>query len=205
MITNYRPFVERMIQRYEGGYGWNHTDPGGPTKYGITCFDLAKHRHQHMDSMTRWAPFVQAMSLAEADEIYDDYYAIPCAFDELHTGADCVVFDFGVNSGPSRAIKHAQYIVGTFADGVIGPHTLAAINAYDAEQFIVKLCGARLTFLQSLHTWSTFGAGWSSRVRDLRAYALRLLQPERKMVRHQVKLTRIPLAFAKGWEKSDVR
>ena len=30
-----------MIPKYEGGYGWDKADPGGPTKYGITCFDLA--------------------------------------------------------------------------------------------------------------------------------------------------------------------
>jgi lysozyme family protein len=78
-VADYQPFVERMLGKYEGGYG----DPGGPTKYGITCYDLAEHRHQHMDSMARWAPIVQAMPLSEADDIIDVNYAKPCRFDDL--------------------------------------------------------------------------------------------------------------------------
>ena len=66
-IADYQPFVERMIQRYEGGYGWDAADPGGPTKYGITCYDLAEHRHQTVTSMAAWAPLVKAMTLDEAD------------------------------------------------------------------------------------------------------------------------------------------
>ena len=203
MLTNYAPFVERMIQRYEGGYGWHHSDPGGPTKYGITCFDLAQHLHQKMDSMTRWAPIVMGMKLATADEIYQDKYATACAFDELGDGKDVVIFDFGVNSGPSRAIKAAQQVVGVRADGVLGPITLAAINAYNADSFIRVLCDKRLRFLEGLHTWPVFGKGWAARVADLRAYALRLVVPQRPKARlatHKPKPIRIPLAFAKGWE-----
>ncbi len=196
---DYLPFVERMIQRYEGGYGWDKNDHGGPTKYGITCYDLAEHRHQKMDSMQRWAPIVQHMLIGEADKIYATKYATACRFNDLNAGADCVVFDFGVNSGPSRAIKYAQEIVGTDIDGVLGPATLKAINTYPARAFIVGLCNARLHFLRGLSIWSSFGRGWSARINDLETYSLGLLQPKRLAATPQKKLTRIPLAFAKGW------
>ena len=52
--ADYTPFVERMIARYEGNYGWDAGDSGGPTKYGITCYDLAEHRNEKMTSMARW-------------------------------------------------------------------------------------------------------------------------------------------------------
>ena len=197
--ADYQPFVERMIERYEGGYGWDRNDPGGPTKFGITCYDLAEHRHETMDSMQHWAPLVKAMSLVEADDIYAQKYATACAFYDLNAGCDCVVFDFGVNSGPSRSIKAAQQIVGVTADGVLGPITLAAINAYDPRSFITVLNDKRLRFLQGLRIWSTFGRGWTARVNDLQAYALRLLSGKLMAVRHR-KLARIPFAFAKGWE-----
>ncbi len=170
MKANYKAFVDRMITKYEGGYGWDAKDPGGPTKYGITCYDLAEHRHQHMNSMSVWAPLVRAMTLQEAEDIYATKYATSCRFDDLVSGADCAVLDFGVNSGPSRAIKYAQGIVGTTQDGVLGPITLAAINKMDPNHFIDAYCDARLRFLRGLNTWSTFGHGWSSRVTDLRAY-----------------------------------
>jgi lysozyme family protein len=204
--SNYSAFVERMIARYEGGYGWDPNDPGGPTKYGITCYDLAEFMHDRMDSMARWAPIVRAMSLVTADEIYADKYATACRFDDLGAGKDCSVFDFGVNSGPSRAVKYAQIIVGVTVDGVLGPVTLAAINSYDPKSFINKLCDTRLGFLERLSTWSTFGRGWSSRVSDLRAYSLALLNPKpMDKVGFQSKLTLIPNAFAKAYSPDDLR
>jgi lysozyme family protein len=203
MRENYQAFVERMIGRYEGGYGWNAKDPGGPTKYGITCYDLAEFLGQRMNSMSAWAPRVKAMSLQVADEIYHNKYARACQFDALNSGCDCVVFDFGVNSGPSRAVRFSQAIVHTAADGILGPITLAAINSQDPASFINKLCDARLAFLRQLGTWKTFGRGWSARVKDLRQYSLALLtttavaeaEPEHKE-------TRIHLAYAKGREET---
>ncbi len=171
MKENYKAFVDRMIQRYEGGYGWDRNDPGGPTNFGITCYDLAEHRHQKMTSMSAWAPLVRAMPLQEAEDIYATKYATACRFDDLNSGPDCTVLDFGVNSGVSRAIKYAQMVVGTARDGVLGPTTLAAINTMDANKFIDDICDLRLGFLRHLGTWSTFGRGWSARIADLRAYS----------------------------------
>jgi lysozyme family protein len=208
---DYKPFVERMIERYEGGYGWDAGDPGGPTKFGITCFDLAEHRHQKMDSMRRWAPIVRAMTIAEADDIYASKYATACDFNDLNAGPDCCVFDFGVNSGSSRSVKFAQRIVGTTVDGQLGPITRAAINGMNAVAFVNKLCDARLSFLRSLSTWSRFGRGWSSRVADLRGYSLKLATPvphgiawEPEAEEYKDKRVRIPGAFPKAYHHEDI-
>lgn len=172
-----------------------------PRNFGITCYDLAEFLHQDMNSMSHWAPIVEAMKLAIADQIYEEKYATACDFNELGVGKDCTVFDFGVNSGPSRSIKTAQQIVGVTVDGVLGPITLAAINAYGPVGFINEMAAARLSFLRRLPIWPRFGNGWAARVHDLTNYSLALLQPK-GMMQHgpQMKLTRIPLAFAKGWE-----
>ncbi len=177
MKENYTAFIDRLIQRYEGGYGWDRSDPGGPTNFGITCFDLAEHRHKKMTGMSIWAPLVRAMPLQEAEDIYATKYATACKFNELNSGPDCVVLDFGVNSGSSRAIKYAQMVVGTARDGVLGPITLAKINAMDPNKFIDDLCDLRLSFLHAIRkgeAWKTFGKGWSARVADLRAYSHKL-------------------------------
>ncbi len=205
MQADYTSFVERMISRYEGGYGWSRQDPGGPTKFGVTCYDLAEHRHQRMDSMTVWAPIVRAMPLVEADAIYAAKYATACRFNDLMVGADCVVFDFGVNSGPSRAIKYAQRVVGVTIDGILGSDTLREINHSDPTAFINDLCDFRLSFLRKLGIWSTFGKGWAARVRDLRAYSLNLLNPKAKKATFQTKPHRIPKAFAKAYGDEELR
>lgn len=197
--ANYTAFVERMIGRYEGGYGWDPRDPGGPTKYGITCFDLAAYYGERMTSMSAWAPRVKAMPLSVADEIYRKKYATATKFDSLNSGPDCALFDFGVNSGPSRAVKEAQAIAGTAPDGILGPITLAAINGMDAAEFVNALCDRRLAFLRGLRTWPTFGRGWSARVKDLRMYCLRLTKSA-LVAEHtpEPKELRIAHAFVKG-------
>jgi len=210
--ADFRPFCERMIDRYEGGYGWDRGDPGGPTKFGITCYDLAEHRHERMDSMQRWAPLVRAMTLQEADAIYQTKYAVQCDFAQLNAGPDCVVFDFGVNSGSSRSIKYAQRLVGVVVDGVLGAETRTAINAFDPHKFVNGLCNERLSFLRGLRTWGNFGRGWSARVADLRKYSLALIPAAPGMMTvplkrksYEPKEARIVKAFAKGYHVDDLR
>ena len=213
--VDYDPFIERMINRYEGGYGWDSGDPGGPTKYGITCFDLAEHRHQRMTSMAAWASIVRAMPLSEAEDIYKTKYATQCCFDQLHAGCDCVVLDFGVNSGSSRSIKYAQSVVGVAVDGILGPETLAAINNHSPTSFITGLCAARLRFLKGLRTWGTFGRGWGARVLDLRQYSLNLLSQHGMVAgrlevlkptkRGHSKEMRIPRAFGKSYGDEELQ
>ena len=206
MKVDYAPFCTRMIQRYEGGYGWNRNDPGGPTNFGVTCWDLAAYDGEKMNSMVAWAPRVQAMTLQTAEEIYATKYATACAFDALVAGSDCVVMDFGVNSGPSRSVKTAQRIVGVAADGVLGPVTLGAVNDRDPVAFVDDLCDARLSFLRGLGTWPTFGAGWTARVADLRAYSLRLASPPPVglVLAEPETLHLIPGAEAKGYHPDDL-
>ncbi|WP_281423880.1 glycosyl hydrolase 108 family protein, partial [Mesorhizobium silamurunense] len=48
---------------------------------------------------------------------------------ELPDGVDCAVFDFAVNSGPGRAAKYLQAVLGVAQDGRVGPATVAAARA----------------------------------------------------------------------------
>ena len=206
-VADYEPFVERMIFRYEGNFCWNRSDPGGPTKFGVTCYDLAESMGKKMDSMARWAPIVRAMSLATADQIYKKKYATACQFDKLKAGCDTVVFDFGVNSGPSRSIMHAQAIVRVNVDGVLGAKTLAAINAYDGAMFVNELCDRRMKFLRGLGIFRTYGRGWTARVTDLRKYSLALQkpQPTALLALPEAKLRPIKNAYVKAYADEDLR
>jgi lysozyme family protein len=213
MMADYQQTIERIINDYEGGYGWDKGDPGGPTKFGITCYDLAEHRHERMTSMAAWAPIVRAMSLKEADDIYQTKYAQQCDYAGLGAGCDAVVLDFGINSGSSRSIKFSQEIVRVPVDGQLGPQTQDAINAYGSIKFINALCDARMNFLRRLGTFSTFGRGWTARVRDLRSYATHLaVEADKppgalempKKEKFEEKHKRIHLAFAKAYHKEDL-
>lgn len=175
MQANYEKFIDRMIHRYEGGYCWDKADPGGPTNFGITCFDLAANRGQRMSSMATWAPIVRAMTLDEAEDIYKRKYAAKLKFDKLRSGVDVVILDYGVNSGIGRPIAVARRLVGLPGNNAVMDDALVeAINKVDPHQFIDAMCSERLRFMHAIRggsAWTTFGRGWQSRVDDLRAYS----------------------------------
>ena len=60
----------------------------------------------------------------------------PHRCDELPTGVDECVFDYGVNSGVGRAKKVLQRLVGVKDDGALGPLTMAAVARRDPAALI---------------------------------------------------------------------
>ena len=170
MQGNYSTFIRRVISRYEGGYCNDAGDPGGPTKFGITCYDLAEYMGKHMQSMGAWAPIVRAMSLETAEHIYINKYAKKDRFNELESGSDCVILDYGINSGVLRPVWIAQKITGRPRSNVFDDNLVKAINDYTANRFIDRMCDERMAFLRSLSIWPRFRGGWSTRVADLRNY-----------------------------------
>lgn len=179
-LTTYKAFTDRMIGKYEGGYGWDKADTGGPTKYGITCYDLAEHLGQKMDSMSRWAPIVQGMTLATAEEIYQTKYANAIRYNDLPAGPDVVMLDYGVNSGILRPIRVARAILKVPGPAVMDQPLLDAIKKANPTTFVIQMLAERLAFMHAIRggsAWETFGGGWGSRVTDLKAYALHLIAP----------------------------
>jgi lysozyme family protein len=178
-IITYQPTIDRIISKYEGGYGWNKKDPGGPTKYGITCYDLAEHLGQTMDSMSRWAPIVQDMTLATAEQIYSTKYATAIRYSDLPPGPDACMLDYGINSGSSRAVRSARAILGVKGGGAMDQALLDAIKKTDPSTFIKAMCAERLHFMHGIRggsAWAEFGGGWGARVADLQTYCLHLAQ-----------------------------
>jgi lysozyme family protein len=77
------------------------------------------------------------------------------------------VFDLAVNSGPGRAAKMLQRVLGVPEDGMIGPKTLEKVASIDVGKLVEDYNAQRLTFLQALPTWETFGKGWGRRVAEV--------------------------------------
>jgi lysozyme family protein len=146
----------------EQGYVNHPKDPGGPTNFGVTMATLAAARGHKVNARD-----VQGLSREEAAGILKKLYWDTCNADALPKGLDYAVFDFGVNSGPARAVKELQKLLpGVAPDGILGLKTLDAIFSYRTglDSLVVKLCNARLDFCRSLKTWSTFGRGWTRRI-----------------------------------------
>jgi len=64
---------------------------------------------------------------------------------------------------------------GRAADGRLGPETLAAVSRMNPADLTSRLADERLDFYRGLSTFSTFGAGWTRRVDEVKADALKML------------------------------
>ncbi len=115
---------------------------------------------------------IKLLKPADAAKVYRHYYWDVIRGDDLPAGVDYAVFDFAVNSGTGRAAKTLQSIVGSPADGAIGPNTLAAVRGKPAALTIGLLCDERQHFLERLPAFATFGKGWTARVARVRVAAL---------------------------------
>jgi len=163
-----------LVLKHEGGWSDHPSDPGGATMKGIT---LANFRRYVKPSATK--DDLRKITDQQVATVYRRYYWDPIAGAELPDGIDYAVFDFAVNSGPTRAAQYLQKVVDVSQDGKIGPATLKAAKAMLPATVIHNLCDERLAFLKRIRSkgkllWDTFGKGWSRRVQEVRAEALSL-------------------------------
>lgn len=177
MKTNFDSSLAKLLA-HEGGYTADVRDPGnrlpdgraGSTNLGVT--------------QAVWEAFVghpvsqadmKDLTPAEVGRLYKQKYWDAVQGDELPTGVDYSVFDAAVNSGPRQAAKWLQRAVSAADDGAIGPKTLAKVMSYPADDVIERFNQQRLTFLQGLPTYATFGKGWSRRVAEVESVSTAML------------------------------
>lgn len=161
-----------LILKHEGGFVNHPSDPGGATNKGVT---IGTYRAYVDPNGT--VEDLKALTDAQAGKVYRAQYWDAVEADSLPRGVDYAVFDFAVNSGPGRAVKYLQDIVGVPQDGVIGPMTLAAVERAPSTAVIDELCDQRLAFMRRIRggkLWATFGRGWQRRVDEVRAISLEM-------------------------------
>ena len=110
-----------LVLQHEGGFVQHPSDPGGATKFGITRETLARARGRPVSVDDVRRPDARR----RPSPIYRRLYWDAVRADELPPGLDLAVFDLAVNSGPSRAVRMLQAVLGVEADGIVGPVTLA--------------------------------------------------------------------------------
>lgn len=169
-MANFTPQIQAWVLASEGSYSDHPSDPGGATNMGITHRTLAAWRK--VPSVTKQQ--VKDLTRQEALAIYEANYWRTSGADRLPEGLDYAVFDYAVNSGPARAVKDLQRVVGAGVDGVFGSQTLAAVERYGAVRAIEGLTARRQVYVRDLHNYATFGRGWERRIADVAAKAGKL-------------------------------
>lgn len=151
MKANYDEALKGVLA-HEGGYTDDAEDEGGPTNWGITIGDARAYWKKDAT-----ADDVKAMPLQVAKDIYKSKYWDKMGCDALPPGVDYCVFDYGINSGVGKALE-------VLRDEMTGGLASSAL--------VNAICDERMEFLQGLHNWGTYGRGWTTRVREVRAASL---------------------------------
>jgi lysozyme family protein len=161
MKENFDPALEAVLH-HEGGFVNHKLDPGGMTNLGCT-----KRVWEEWVGREVTEKEMRELTPEKVAPLYKAKYWDKIRGDNLPNGVDYVVFDAAINSGPGRAAKWLQQVVGAVPDGAIGNGTLGKVAAMDAATIVSKYQETRLTFMQSLPTWDTFGKGWGRRVAEV--------------------------------------
>lgn len=166
---NYVQCLE-MILHHEGGYVNHPKDPGGETNLGVT-----KRVYEEFGGTKD----MKDLTREDVEPIYKKNYWDRVKADSLPSGLDLAVFDWAVNSGTGRAAKKLQTMIGTVADGGIGPNTLRCLDEYiekhGLEATIEDYHEIRQAFYESLSTFETFGRGWTRRNKETKEAALKMI------------------------------
>lgn len=157
----------------EGGYANVPGDDGGPTKYGITIGTLSAFLGRHCAVAD-----IEELDPAVAGVIYQRNYWLPMLCQRLPCGLDLMVFDFGVNAGPTTSVRMLQKVLGCVQDGNIGQKTLGALAAKPPALLIYQLAVAQESYYHSLADFNEFGAGWLARVAKRREAAMAMAKPQ---------------------------
>ena len=155
------------IIRREGGYVDHPDDRGGCTKYGITRKTLSEWLKREATCED-----VERMTEDVARSIYRELYILRPRFDAIRDDRlRALVIDCGVNHGVKRAARWLQEAVGAVPDGIIGPRTLAALNAIaDSDAVYRRILARRAKFYGQLITrdpsQAAFAHGWMNRLAE---------------------------------------
>jgi len=166
---NWQKCLETILH-HEGGYVNHPEDPGGETNLGVT---------KRVWEEWGGTKDMKDLTVEDVEPIYKKNYWDRVKGDDLPSGLDLCVFDFGINAGTGRAAKYLQGLVGAGQDGAIGPGTLGKLAEYLEENSVEVAIGEyqhrRQTYYEGLKTFATFGRGWTRRVTETTELALEMM------------------------------
>lgn len=163
-MANFGIFLRKLL-RLEAGYVNHKNDNGGCTNKGITINTFKKYYGAGMD-----CDDLKNITEEQVECIYKEGYWDPCWGDKIECSKIAQIFvDWAVNSGVKTAIKEVQKIVGTTADGIMGPITLKAINEfYPKKQLFDTIKEERVKFYKNIvkknPKQKCFLQGWLNRL-----------------------------------------
>ena len=144
----------QLLMQNEGGYVDDPSDNGGETKFGIS-----KAAYPKLD--------IKKLTQEQAKAIYEKDYWLHYQCDKMPWPVAWTFFDCIVNHNPIEATRWLQRALAVTADGILGPKTLAAIQAAKEPLNVARdITLARRDYVEGLHNYDRFKAGWNRRHLD---------------------------------------
>lgn len=147
-------------RRDRGNWTGGEVGKGEPkgTKYGLSAMT-----YPDLD--------IKSITLQQAKDIYRRDWWDKLGMERWPKAMQFQMFDAAFNHGSGRANQFLQYAVGVKQDGKIGPATMAAVNAMDANDIVMRFLAKRLRYFTEVKTWDAYSRGWTRRVADCLEFA----------------------------------
>ena len=155
--------------KFEGGFQKNPKDKGNWTGGNIgvgelkgTKYGISAKSYPNLD--------IENLTQYQAIAIYRRDYWDALRLGEIDSNRIAwKIFDLAVNCGRREATHMLQKAVGVTVDGIIGSHTLEAVNKADIDLVMAELVKLQQEHYDKIHNEDNdvFYAGWIMRSQDI--------------------------------------
>ena len=151
MVNVYK--LAPWILKWEGGFVNDPADLGGATNMGVT--------------IGTWKSCGYVVNRVLKPHYWDRWKA-----DEIKSQSVANILVDWVWASGAHGIKIPQRLLGVTVDGIVGPKTLAAVNARNPRELFDMIKIARFDFIEDIcrsrPANNKFKRGWMNRINDLR-------------------------------------
>jgi lysozyme family protein len=156
-----------LLSNEGSAYTADPLDRGGPTRYGITQAALSNYLGRPASVLD-----VQGIDHVTVAAIYRSRYWTPICGDQIQNQAIANAFlDLAALTGPTQAARMMQTAAGVTSDGLVGPRTLAAINAAASQTLLVSFSHKACAYFAAIAlrdpTQAKFLSGWQLRAHKM--------------------------------------
>lgn len=170
-MADYRSLIPHIL-KWEGGWGNDPDDKGGPTMKGVTLATYTAYCHKK-GWPTPSQKQLKEITIAEWTDIFKSMFWDRCKGDQINNQSIAnLIVDWVWTSGV-YGIRFSQRVLGVKDDGIVGPNTLSIINNYpDKKELFKKLWDRRKQHFESIAKSrpgnAKFLKGWLNRLNDLK-------------------------------------
>ena len=165
-MADYKKLIP-FILRWEGGFANDPADRGGATMKGITIGTFTTYRKSKRKP-TPTVTDLKNISDQEWGDVFKSLFWDKWYADNIKSQSIANILVDWVWASGKYGITIPQRILGVAQDGVVGPKTLEALNARDADKLFAQLKQARINFVETIvkrnPSQKKFINGWKRRI-----------------------------------------